>query len=108
MPLLASTASRSPELLASGEVPTLPGTAREVEELDALVAAANWPHQRYTGAAAAEEIVRDVHSPRVLHIAIHGFLSLKTKGQPGRGKNRQSCRLGPSTRCCARGCFWWG
>ncbi|WP_227609756.1 CHAT domain-containing tetratricopeptide repeat protein [Hymenobacter translucens] len=59
--------------LKAGEIPPLPGTADEIEELDRLFAAANVPRRRYTQAAATEEAIRDLHRPRVLHIATHGF-----------------------------------
>ena len=75
-PLLASTRSaysRSERWLTDGEVPLLPGTAKEIEELDALFATAKRPHRCFTGAAATEDQGRDLHHPRVLHIATHGF-----------------------------------
>jgi len=71
--------SRSNSLLATGEVPPLPGTAREVAEVDSLLAAAKWPRRRYTAAAATEEAVRDLRHPRVLHIATHGFFVPETR-----------------------------
>lgn len=47
----------------------LPGTAREAEALQHVLA-----HARvHTGAAATEGAIKDVAGPRVLHVATHGF-----------------------------------
>ncbi len=79
--------SRSDNWLSSGEVPPLPGTAQEVEALDALLAKAHWPHRRLVGGAATEEAVRDLHRPRLLHVATHGFFLPEGKSKPAAGRD---------------------
>jgi len=68
-----SAYTRSEQWLPATEVPPLPGTAQELAGLDTLLALAHWPHRQLSGTGATEEAVRDVHRPRVLHIATHGF-----------------------------------
>ncbi|MEW6281588.1 MAG: tetratricopeptide repeat protein, partial [Candidatus Eremiobacterota bacterium] len=51
----------------------LPGSAEECAALEAVAREAGWPVQVVTGAQATEERVAAVHSPRVLHLATHGF-----------------------------------
>jgi len=62
-------------LTASGgnAVPPLPGTGDEVQQLDFLLREQGWTTQEFIDAAAAEETLKGVVSPRIFHIATHGL-----------------------------------
>jgi CHAT domain-containing protein len=51
----------------------LPGTLKEVEQLKPLLTKAGIKAQSHTGQAATETLVKSLKSPRILHIATHGF-----------------------------------
>jgi len=98
--LVASTRtdySRSERWLAGGEVPPLPGTAQEIDELDGLLTAAHWPHRKLSGAAATEEAVRELRCPRVLHIATHGFFVPAAKAASSPSRDVATPETSPST-----------
>jgi CHAT domain-containing protein len=51
----------------------LPGTGVEVQTLHSLLEQRHWNVVSYEGSQALEEAVKQVHHPRVLHLATHGF-----------------------------------
>jgi CHAT domain-containing protein len=51
----------------------LPGTKTEVEEINKALVAGKWNSTVYMDEFASEENLRKVNSPKVLHIATHGF-----------------------------------
>jgi CHAT domain-containing protein len=51
----------------------LPGTKTEVEEISKSLGNKNWKTNSFTEQFASEENLRKVNSPKVLHIATHGF-----------------------------------
>lgn len=51
----------------------LPGTKAEVEEIEKSLKAQNWQTTCYIEQYASEENLRKVNSPKILHIATHGF-----------------------------------
>ncbi|PBQ33607.1 hypothetical protein CNR22_18100 [Sphingobacteriaceae bacterium] len=51
----------------------LPGTKTEVEEISKELKNKNWKVNTYTEQFASEENLRKLKSPRILHIATHGF-----------------------------------
>lgn len=53
----------------------LPATKHEVEDIGTFMKQQGWDVQTYTGNRALEEQVKAVRSPRVLHIATHGFFA---------------------------------
>ena len=57
--------------LRSATWPALPGTRREVEALAAILGSDSVG--LYLGAQAKEDTVKQVKSPRILHLATHGF-----------------------------------
>ncbi len=67
----AGTALRSRDF--RGHFNQLPGTEREAKEIPPLVAAEETKKQVAVGAAASEAMVKTTRSPRILHLATHGF-----------------------------------
>jgi CHAT domain-containing protein/tetratricopeptide (TPR) repeat protein len=51
----------------------LPGTKTEVEEIAKSLTNQNWKTKSYTEQFASEHNLRNVNSPKILHIATHGF-----------------------------------
>lgn len=62
-------------LTASTErsIPDLPGTEKEVNELEQLLKSKGWRTSEYLETSASEEQVKDQESPKIFHIATHGF-----------------------------------
>lgn len=65
--------SRSTTVNKVSSVAPLPGAEKEVRELQSFLEARSWETEKYLNAAATEEQVKAVRSPKVLHIATHGF-----------------------------------
>jgi CHAT domain-containing protein len=56
------------------DIPALPGARQEAGDVARELNASGWDVlHRYVGAEALEEVVKAERSPRVLHIATHGF-----------------------------------
>ncbi|MBS1978876.1 MAG: CHAT domain-containing protein [Bacteroidetes bacterium] len=53
--------------------PELPGTEKEVSELDDLLKQKGWTTSEFVETSASEEQVKSLDSPRIFHIATHGF-----------------------------------
>lgn len=70
-----AVALRSVEMrdLQGISLPSLPGTEKESEELEARAKRLGWQPQTYLGVNATEAELRRVNSPRILHLATHGF-----------------------------------
>jgi CHAT domain-containing protein len=54
-------------------LPSLPGTVKESAELEARAKKSGWQPLTYLGANATKAELVKVNSPRVLHLATHGF-----------------------------------
>jgi tetratricopeptide (TPR) repeat protein/CHAT domain-containing protein len=54
-------------------LPSLPGTEKEAAELETRVKKSGWQPQAYLGPNATKAELRKVSSPRILHLATHGF-----------------------------------
>ena len=59
----------------------LPGTDKECAGLKAQARASGKPIQVFLGAEATEAQLREVNSPRILHLATHGFFLPETKDE---------------------------
>jgi len=57
----------------AGTISQLVGAEKEVKELSKLLKLKGWQTDAYLNYAATEKDVKKVESPRVLHIATHGF-----------------------------------
>ncbi len=68
----AGRGMRSRELGGNALDP-LPGTAAELQAVDALLEKQHWSVGIFTGTNALEESIKRVRSPRLLHVATHGF-----------------------------------
>ena len=70
-----SIALRSIEMrdLQSISLPSLPGTAKESAELETRAEKSGWQVEVDLGPNATEAELRRVSSPRILHLATHGF-----------------------------------
>lgn len=54
-------------------IPALPGTEKEVTELQQLLKQKGWATDEYLENSASEERVKELESPKIFHIATHGF-----------------------------------
>ncbi|MBS1486711.1 MAG: CHAT domain-containing protein [Bacteroidetes bacterium] len=63
------------EASANRTIADLPGTEKEVNELKELLKQRGWKTNEYTEVAASEEQVKELESPKIFHIATHGFAS---------------------------------
>ena len=59
--------------LKGGNLNSLPGTQLEVDTVDKLLKNAGWKAETYTGDRALKQVVTHARSPRVMHLATHGF-----------------------------------
>lgn len=55
------------------ELPALPGTQTEVENISSALKSMQWKFNVFTGKEASESELKKVNSPKILHIATHGF-----------------------------------
>ncbi len=65
-------ASRAGEL-KGGDLKPLPGTQVELDTIGKLLKTSGWQATEYTGDLALKDAVTRARSPRVVHIATHGF-----------------------------------
>ena len=74
--IFAPTAS-APDLRGGagmeGPLPMLPATQAEVEAVALSLKNAGWQVSTYTGTMALKEVIARARSPRVVHLATHGF-----------------------------------
>ncbi len=68
-PLPSSGLTRSTAEVVS----PLPGTKKEIEELDDLLDRKGWSTDKFTETQASETSIKQVSNPRVFHVATHGF-----------------------------------
>ena len=54
-------------------IANLPGTKKEVLEINDILKTNRWETKSYTGVDAKEEVIKSVRSPRILHVATHGY-----------------------------------
>jgi CHAT domain-containing protein len=83
------TAFRSVEIhdFQNVSLPPLPGTAREAADLSAQIKQVGWQSQVFLGANATETQLEQTNSPRVLHLATHGFFLPDNEDDQAIGEN---------------------
>jgi CHAT domain-containing protein len=64
---------RSRDQPADDKLKPLPGSGDEVQAISDLLLQQSWQVATYMRDRALEEVVKQVHSPRLLHLATHGF-----------------------------------
>jgi CHAT domain-containing protein len=69
--LFASVRSR--DLVVGQKLPPLPGTGAEVASIAELMRSAGWKTELFTEQMALKQVVEQTASPRVVHLATHGF-----------------------------------
>jgi CHAT domain-containing protein/tetratricopeptide (TPR) repeat protein len=67
----------------------LPGTATEVRSIAELLSEKDWQVSSYQGEQALEEVVKKAASPRVLHLATHGFFLPDEQAKSGESAKGQ-------------------
>lgn len=65
---------------ADATITPLPGTEKEVTQLDFLLKQKGWDTQEYIETAASEEVVKELNSPKIFHIATHGLYKRTREG----------------------------
>jgi CHAT domain-containing protein len=68
----------------TGNISPLPGTRTEVANISNIMRQQNIAHQVWQETAASEAQLRSLRSPRVLHIATHGFFEATAEQHPER------------------------
>jgi CHAT domain-containing protein len=59
----------------------LPGTAKEVTSINESMSTHRWQSKLYTGENATEKNLKLINSPKVIHIATHGFFEKSNKNK---------------------------
>ncbi len=74
-PLPSSGLSRTTAEVVS----PLPGTKKEIQELNELLDRKGWETELYTEVEATEGSIKEVSNPRIFHVATHGFFKDEKK-----------------------------
>jgi hypothetical protein len=90
--------------LANLSLPPLRGTARESAALQAMANSWDWPVKTYLGVDATEVQLRAARSPRILHLATHGFFLPDTEAEGVKVREGAFRDTGPLLHFCKRGC----
>lgn len=57
----------------NGNISALPGTEKEINQLQFLLKQKGWNTKEYMEKAATEETIKELNSPKIFHVATHGF-----------------------------------
>jgi CHAT domain-containing protein len=57
----------------------LPGTKEEIDQLYDYLSQKGWTTDKYTNIDASEEIIKSAKSPKIFHVATHGFFQSEEK-----------------------------
>lgn len=82
-------------------LPRLPGTGTEVKAIAELMQQHGWKTSVFTGDLALKSVVEHASSPRVLHLATHGFFLSDQQAKnlrDGKSENRPSALEDPMLR----------
>lgn len=64
---------RSQQQLTQANFSDLPGTEKEITQIDQLMQDAGWSTRQMLGSSAHEKNIKTLFNPSILHIATHGF-----------------------------------
>lgn len=70
-----------PDYGASESILKLPGTKKEIESIKAILTAGKYTSKVYLQADATEQNLKTLKSPKILHIATHGFFLAESDNQ---------------------------
>jgi CHAT domain-containing protein/Tfp pilus assembly protein PilF len=96
-----SPSDHSRDLGSGVTLPRLPGTGLEVSAIASLMRQHGWKTDVYTGDQALKRVVEQAASPRVVHLATHGFFLSDQQAKTGAsdlGDNRPSGLEDPMLR----------
>ncbi|WP_258103149.1 CHAT domain-containing protein [Marinoscillum sp. MHG1-6] len=80
-------------------VSELPGTLEEINNIESILAGNQWTYQKYLQALASEDQIKQLQSPKILHVATHGFfLSDIQSNNDDAGLDSRSTRYNPLMR----------
>lgn len=63
------------DMQSSPQIVALPGTEREIEQIEQLLTENQWSTKKHLQQDALEENIKKIESPKVLHIATHGYFN---------------------------------
>ena len=66
---------------AGKAITALPGTEKEVNQVQYMLKQKGWLTAEYVETSASEENVKEINSPKIFHIATHGFYTPTTQGR---------------------------
>lgn len=58
---------------ADAAITALPGTEKEISQLQFLLKQKGWDTKEYVEKTATEESIKELNSPKIFHVATHGF-----------------------------------
>jgi CHAT domain-containing protein len=82
-PTIEHTAYANQQRGIGSFIAALPGTDKEIKAIQQMLTAKNWQIKSYTKEQASEQILKNLESPTVLHIATHGFFDEKPNNSAG-------------------------
>ena len=85
--LIASTIRENDTWAPNSFITPLPGTQVEVDKIAAILQEKRWNVQTFLSESALEKHLKQVHSPKVLHIATHGYFNDEEDNQNLAGEN---------------------
>lgn len=81
------------------DIAELPGTLEEINNIELILKDNNWTYEKYISAAATEDQIKKVQSPKILHIATHGFFLADIKADAeDAGLDSRSTKFNPLLR----------
>jgi hypothetical protein len=64
---------------ATKQIASLPGTEKEINQLQFMLKQKGWNTSEYVEGTATEEKIKDLNSPKIFHIATHGLYKPSTQ-----------------------------
>lgn len=81
------------------DIAELPGTLEEINNIESILQDHQWKYSKYLSASASEDAIKKIKSPKILHIATHGFfLSDIKKSAEDAGLDSRSTKFNPLLR----------